>query len=138
MVAGVGCGRLWGLEGLSGGLGRAQATLDEVGRARELAPRLSELFKRDTSGESRGAKISAAVAAGTPLAEAREMSKAELDEAAKEGYAKKGALQPSVAPRHPSPSPSPLALVLALVRRDGSRSHCSRLPSPALACPRLP
>ena len=43
-----------GFEGLSGGLGRAQVTLDEVGRARELAPRLSELFERDTSGESRG------------------------------------------------------------------------------------
>ena len=73
------------------GLGRTQATLDEVNRARELAPRLSELFKRDTSGESRGAKISAAVVAGTPLAEVREMSEAELDKAAKEGYAIKGA-----------------------------------------------
>ena len=124
------------------GLGRTQATLDEVNKARELAPRLSELFKRDTSGESRGAKISAAVAAGTPLAEARKMSKAELDEAAKEGYAINGAH--AQRPRTTLDAPPPTAHLRLSPAHRGPTCTPEPRSSPRLprarpsAVPRLP
>lgn len=114
------------------GLGCAQATLDELGKVSALAPRLSPLFLRDTSGESRGAKISAAVVAGTPLEQAREMSKAELDKAAKDGYAMKGAhaQRPRTALDAPPPTLSlarhghtPARLPLASPRPPSPPSH---------------